>query len=214
MTKKILTTLLLSTLIFSLVGCNDKKVETKNMNSIDINFNTKTVSNGTVDFDYPSDEWVELKEHSYNIPILLIPAGTNSLDVNINVMPSEDVEMPLEKFLESLPIAMEQLATNSTMDLMEIRSLNNIEIAYNENTIKYTEENIEKGLKKGTLTEQVIEQSGGREALLNIPEKKQIQMTFYLDKKDDTITGTYLDDSQKEMVLKAMTTMVQTAKLK
>lgn len=214
MNKKTIIILLSFFLLFSLVACSSPKVDKKEMKNIDINFNVNSVTNGTMNFNYPSDEWKEIESPLPYIPVMLVPIDAESLDININIVESEDVEMPLEKFLEGLPLIVEKLSPAINVNLAEIRTLNGIDVAYNENTIKFTEENIEKGLKSGVLTEQAIEQSGGKETLLNIPEQKQIQMTFYLDNKDVTITGTYLDDSQKEMVLKAMTTMVQTAKLK
>lgn len=213
MIKKIATSLLSLFLIFSLVGCGNK-AEKKEIDAINIDFKVNTVDNGTVKFDYPADEWEEIEYPSPAVPVMLLPKDAEDMNVNINITKSSDKEASLEKILETIPDLYEKISPNITVDLAEIRTINGMEIAYNENSVKFTEENIEKGLKNGVFTEEAIEANGGKEALLNMPEQKQIQMTMDLDDKQVSITGTYLDDSQKEMVLKAMTTMAQTAKLK
>ena len=73
---------------------------------------------------------------------------------------------------------------------------------------------MEYGLQNGIFSQENIEALGGKEAFLNQPEKKQIQMSVSFNDRITNITGTYEDDKNRETVLKAMTTMVQTSTLK
>ncbi len=75
MTKKLTAILFSLFLIFSLVGCN--KTEPISMNPINIDFNVKTVDNGTITFNYPIDEWEE--SPSFNPDLIKILLNCNFL---------------------------------------------------------------------------------------------------------------------------------------
>ncbi len=97
----------------------------------------------------------------------------------------------------------------------EVRKLGDIEVGYLEVNTKMTDNTIDIMIESGKITEEDIELLGGREALLAIPEAKQIQMGIIVDEdKFLNIVGTYYDDKDREEFLKAMKTIVQTAKVK
>lgn len=217
MKRKLKVMLMSMLLVSSLTACggNASSKSVATIQPVTIDFNVASLDNGTISFEYPTDEWKRVESGFPAIPVMLIPSdASNNTNTNINVVVSEEVKMPLDKYLSAIPATYEQVSPNIKVDLSEIRTLDDKEVAYNENTVQFTDENIQKCIEKGILTEQMIEANGGKEALLNIPAQKQIQMTFYLDNKSTTVTGTYTEDNEKENVLKAMTTIVQTAKIK
>ncbi len=200
-------------LIFSLTACG-KKQEAVPMESINIDFNTDTVTNDTLTFEYPSDEWVVGESISPVIKIVLYFTGDNATEgTNINVGTSApSKEITLDDYVALMPMQLEKSSPGTKVSLSELRTINDMEIGYMEMNTKITEDAINYGLEQGIFTEQTIEDAGGKEAFLNQPEVKQIQMSLYIGGNLTNITGTYYNDNEKEDVLKAMSTMVQTVK--
>ncbi len=216
MIKKLTSMLFLICLIFSLVGCK-AKIEAIPMNAINIDFNISNVTNNTLTFDYPSDDWEQGQSPTPEIiKVVLYYKGENASEgTNINVgATSQSTDITLEDYVALMPSKLEKSSPGTKVNVAELRKINDIEIGYIEMSTKLEEKDIDYGLQQGIFTEQSINQAGGREALLNQPEVKQIQMSVSFEGKLTNITGTYYDDSEKEDVLKAMTTMAQTAKLK
>ncbi len=214
MTKKLTAILFSLFLIFSLVGCN--KTEPISMNPINIDFNVKTVDNGTIAFNYPTDEWEE--SPSFNpdlIKILLYPRNDLEKTTNITVgITAESTNLTLDDYVKLLPSQLEKSSPGTKVTVAELRKINDIEVSYIELNTKITEEAMEYGLQNGIFSQENIEALGGKEAFLNQQEKKQIQMSVSFNDRITNITGTYEDDKNRETVLKAMTTMVQTSTLK
>lgn len=214
MTKKLKAILFSLFLIFSLVGCN--KTEPISMNPINIDFNVKTVDNGTITFNYPIDEWEEAPSFNPDlIKILLYPKNDLEKTTNITVgITAESTNLTLDDYVKLLPSQLEKSSPGTKVTVAELRKINDIEVSYIELNTKITEEAMEYGLQNGIFSQENIEALGGKEAFLNQPEKKQIQMSVSFNDRITNITGTYEDDKNRETVLKAMTTMVQTSTLK
>ena len=200
-------------LIFSLTACG-KKQEAVPMASINIDFNTDTVTNDTLTFEYPSDEWVVGESISPVIKVILYFTGENAAEnTNISVGTSApSKEITLYDYVALMPLQLEKSSPGTKVSLSEVRVINDMEIGYLEMTTKITEDEMNYGLEQGIFTEESIEDAGGKEAFLNQPEVKQIQMSLYIGGNLTNITGTYYNDNEKEDVLKAMCTMVQTVK--
>ncbi|MBS5793663.1 MAG: hypothetical protein KIC92_02755 [Clostridiales bacterium] len=214
MTKKLTAILFSLFLIFSLVGCN--KTEPISMNPINIDFDVKTVDNGTITFNYPIDEWEEAPSFNPDlIKILLYPKNDLEKTTNITVgITAESTNLTLDDYVKLLPSQLEKSSPGTKVTVAELRKINDIEVSYIELNTKITEEAMEYGLQNGIFSQENIEALGGKEAFLNQPEKKQIQMNVSFNDRITNITGTYEDDKNRETVLKAMTTMVQTSTLK
>lgn len=200
-------------LIFSLTACG-KKQEAIPMEAINIDFNTDTVTNDTLTFEYPRDEWVVGESISPLIKVILYFTGDNATEgTNINVGTSApSKEITLDDYIALMPDKLEKSSPGTNVSLSELRKINDMEIGYMEMNTKITEEAINYGIEQGIFTEKTIEDVGGKEAFLNQPEVKQIQMSLYINGNLTNITGTYYNDNEKEDVLKAMCTMVQTVK--
>ena len=184
------------------------------MASINIDFNTDTVTNDTLTFEYPSDEWVVGESISPVIKVILYFTGENAAEnTNISVGTSApSKEITLYDYVALMPLQLEKSSPGTKVSLSEVRVINDMEIGYLEMTTKITEDEMNYGLEQGIFTEESIEDAGGKEAFLNQPEVKQIQMSLYIGGNLTNITGTYYNDNEKEDVLKAMCTMVQTVK--
>lgn len=216
MIKKTTIILFSLLLIFSLIGCVGK-IEAIPMEAVNIDFDVTTVDNGTVAFNYPAKDWVQ--KDSFNkdvIKILLSPTNEKFAEgTNITVgITAESTNMSLNEYVKLLPEQLERSSPGAKVTVAEIRKINDIEISYLEINTKMTEEAMKYGLEKGIFSQKNIEELGGKEAFLNQPETKQIQMSISFEDRITNVIGAYSNDEEKEVVLKAMTTMIQTATLK
>ncbi|WP_317366295.1 hypothetical protein [uncultured Tyzzerella sp.] len=216
MIKKITRILFSLLIISSLMGCFGK-IEAIPMEAINIDFDVTTVDNGTVAFSYPSKDWEQ--KDSFNpevIKILLAPKNENFQEgTNITVgITAQSTNVSLNDYVALMPRQLEKSSPGTRVNVAEIRKINDTEISYLEINTKMTEEDMKYGLENGIFSQENIEELGGKEAFLNQPETKQIQMSVSFEGRITNITGTYMKDEEKEAVLKVMTTMVQTATLK
>ena len=203
-------------LIFSLVGCS-KKIESIPMEAINIDFQVETVDNGTITLDYPSEDWTKGESSNPEVIKVVLYSNNENLEENTNIIvgtTASSTNIPLEDYVQLLPAQLEKSSPGTKVTVAEYRKINDIPVSYIEINTKMTEEAMEYGLQKGIFTEQTIEAEGGKEAFINKPETKQIQMSISFKDRITSITGTYSKDEEKEIVLKAMQTMLQTAKLK
>ena len=69
-------------------------------------------------------------------------------------------------------------------------------------------------LENSGITEEQLEALGGREALLNTPPTRQIQMYAVVDGNILVVTGTYYDDAAKTRLVDTMSILLQTVKVK
>lgn len=92
----------------------------------------------------------------------------------------------------------------------EVCMLEGKEIITIEMVSKMTDKMIDLLLEQGTLTEEMIVNYGGREALLEIPPTMQISMTQFVDGQAYTFVGSYYDESQKQICLDGLKLVMQT----
>ncbi len=216
MLKKLLIVFFQVILLLILTSCKYKE-ENIVINPIDINFEVGTIDNGIITFNYPLEDWTEISDfHSDDITSLLIAKNEKlNVETNINIIKGENYEKSnLKDYINYKISLIEESFNGMKVNVSEIRKINDIQFGYMEITTKFTNEMIDKVLKEGLFTKKDIEDMGGKEYLLSIPEAKQIQISIYLGGKFNNITALYIEDSEKEIVTKAIQTIVQTAKLK
>lgn len=215
MIKKPIISFVTLFLIFTLVGCGEK-LEPTYIEPININFNVANVNNQTVSFQYPTDDWQQKDSFNPDIIKVLLYGKNENLDPTTNITigsTSTSQNLILEDYVKLIPEHLEKSSPGTKVSLAELRKVNDIVFSYLEMKTKVTEEDLEYGLQKGIFTEETIKAKGGKEAFLNQPEVKQIQMSVSFQDKITNITATYSNDNEKEIILKAMLTMVQTATL-
>lgn len=81
---------------------------------------------------------------------------------------------------------------------------------YTESVMKYTDEYIDLMLETGAITQQFLDENGGREVLLSIPETAQIYFYTVKDGNLYTYIGTYYNEEQKQIVMDTINIMAQT----
>ena len=101
-----------------------------------------------------------------------------------------------------------------TVDACEMRSFNGTPIVYLETTTVFTDAVIDKMVETEQWTEEMVEEAGGREAVLAIPDSRAIVVYGVAEGQLVVYGGTYYTEDQKQMVADAVNVMLQTTEIK
>lgn len=228
MSKKIISILLLTFFSISLVGCSkasNNSIPTTEQNSsvteqdlpvmeqVTIDFDTATADGEYVKANYPSEEWTYIDDSPLS-PFMLSYTNASENNININISASQKSPYSLQELAKLFPEQLKESTPGINVTLSEVKKFGKEELLYVETVTKITDESIDLLIEEGSLTEEMIEQAGGREVLKSTPETKQISFGIQKDGKLVFITGSYFNDSEKEVVLKAMNTLAQTIEIK
>ena len=173
----------------------------------------------TLSAQFPEEEWVfdvsmvPVDFAIYDTETLLDETGT----MNINIMLSGQYsgklkQSDLDGVVDELKNS--DMADGMNIEVSEMRSLEGEPVGYIESTSTYTESMIDFYLENSGITEEQLEALGGREALLNPPPTRQIQMYAVVDGNILVVTGTYYDDAAKTRLVDTMSILLQTVKVK
>lgn len=163
-----------------------------------------------------ADEWVLVLDNPLQI------AWTETLEdeqlVNINMSLAANQKAP-DDWLEEFQIQLQELlptmyGDSMNIELMEARLLNGEPVIYTEMINQITDEALDIAIEQGIYTEAQIEAAGGREALLAIPPTTQVGIYAVKDGYCYVCTGTYYEESQKQVVLDTMAIMIDTVEKK
>ena len=177
-------------------------------------YELESAGNSTISAQFPAGEWlydvtvVPVDFAIYDMETLSSDIGT----MNIN-MTSMIVSMSLPAFTEELMDAVlaeiEAMGAGMELQIAEMRTMNGENLGYVESLTSMTDEMLD----AMNLTDEQIEQLGGREVLLNIPPTYQVQMYYVVSGKMVVVTGTYYDDVQKGRLIETMTILLQTVQM-
>ncbi len=92
----------------------------------------------------------------------------------------------------------------------EIKVINDTEIIYFESVVVMNDEMLDLMLEQGIITEQQIEDMGGRDYLKSTPPTNQVSMMQVIDDEGYMFSGTYFSESDKELVVDALTLIMET----
>ena len=173
----------------------------------------------TLSAQFPEEEWVfdvsmvPVDFAIYDTETLLDETGT----MNINIMLSGQYsgklkQSDLDGVVDELKNS--DMADGMNIEVSEMRSLEGEPVGYIESTSTYTESMIDFYLENSGITEEQLEALGGREALLNTPPTRQIQMYAVVDGNILVVTGSYYDDAAKTRLVDTMSILLQTVKVK
>lgn len=206
---------LLSALAFVLlllVGCSSEADSYPVMTPAPLDVTALEVIEGDeLRFSFPASGWTA--DNSYDIPVIVFEEsndGNPPLTVSAQIVTSFSRKLN-NKYRDDLAEAMEEQVSAMTTDLVETRTLRGESVIYCETTGCFTEENLDAMLEAGTITQDYINEQGGRDALLAIPTTHYITIYAVKDRHLVLYTGTYYAASQKQQVLDAMTTAIATS---
>lgn len=172
----------------------------------------ESVSNSQMSYSFPAGEWVQILDDP--LQIAWMETLTTGQAVNISVslvstskMPTNWIDDALEELQEEMPA---MYGDSITIESIDVRVLNGEKVIYTEIVTQITDEMIDLLIDQGVYTEEQIEASGGREALLSIPPTTQVAIYAAKDGYGYVCTGTYYAEEQKQMVLDTMTIMIGT----
>ncbi len=216
MKKTVLAMLLCAALLFA-AGCGGDYPE---LEAVDLaGMELETGVNGAFAAQFPAGEWLYDVSSVPTVDFAvydLETMGSETGTMNLNALISGDMSGKLrQSHLDALLENLED-AEMAGMEIKsaEMRSLNGEPVMYVENETTVTEELLDFYIENSGITGEQLAAMGGREALLNIPPTRQIQLYGVVEEKIIVVSGTYYDDASKARLLTAMTIVLQTADVK
>lgn len=214
MRRVILPALILSLLLCA--GCGAGARDYPELPAADTNGMTlETTENNILKVDYPADKWIADEGTD---PLVLYYIDTLDSDtgyVNINVQLSQAYSGKLtESVMKKMIGDMESQVGFINVSLSELRMLNGEPVIYSEATMSFDDDTIDFMVESGEWTEEWIEENGGRETFLAIPDTKQVYIYAAVDGNLYIYVGTYYENADKEALIDAMTVLVQTTQAK
>lgn len=159
---------------------------------------------------YPADQFTPAEDFEPLTLYLNETMGTKQA-ANININKSSTFEAKLNQaFLDEMLAAQKNVegAEALTINVAEVRSLDGEPVFYLENVTEINDAVLDLMIEEGILTEEAIEQAGGREVFKAIPPTKSVAIYGIIDGYLTMYTGTYYDDAHKQTMIDAMTILI------
>ena len=196
-------------MLLALAGCgasDNQAAEYPAMEPLDIsNMELATAENGTAKYQYDANVWTTEGEVVNSLVLYAKDTAATEKPVAINVQVAGERKKALDEDLMNQ--VLEQLE-KKVCNLLRTRSG-----IYMENSFTFNDEVIDKMIENELWTEESLEQAGGRETILAIPDSHSIVVYGILDGNLVIYGGTYYEDAQKQEVLDAINIMLQTTEI-
>lgn len=213
MRKRISLLLALALCLVLLAGCGSQpSVDYPVLEAVDTtSMDLESTSNSVIKVSFPADSWVAQPNSD---PLVVYYSEISDYSVNINAQITSEYEGPLnETDKDSLVETLTEESPFINITKVQIMSLNGAPVIYLEETVSITDETIDWMLENGAWTEAWVEQMGGREAFLSLPDSQQMMLYHIVDGQLCLYIGSYQDDSQKSTVLDTLIVMAETTEI-
>lgn len=174
----------------------------------------KTAEDGDMKYQYDSTVWAQDEAVFNSLVVYQKDTMETELPVSLNAQMAGKFKGNLtEEFMQE---SLDMLGKNAsiTVDACEMRSFNGTPIVCLETTTVFTDAVIDKMIETGQWTEEMVEEAGGREAVLAIPDSRAIVVYGVAEGQLIVYGGTYYTEDQKQMVADAVNVMLQTTEIK
>jgi len=174
----------------------------------------KTAEDGDMKYQYDSTVWAQDEAVFNSLVVYQKDTMETELPVSLNAQMAGKFKGNLtEEFMQE---SLDMLEKNAsiTVDACEMRSFNGTPIVYLETTTVFTDAVIDKMIETEQWTEEMVEEAGGREAVLAIPDSRAIVVYGVAEGQLVVYGGTYYTEDQKQMVADAVNVMLQTTEIK
>lgn len=174
----------------------------------------KTAESGDMKYQYDGNVWVQDATVFNSLVVYHKDTAETELPVSLNAQVAGKYKDNLTE--EFMAESLEMLEKNAsiTVDACEMRSFEGAPIVYLETTTAFTDAVIDKMIETEQWTEEMVEEAGGREAVLAIPDSKAIVVYGVAEGKLVVYGGTYYTEDQKQAVADAVNVMLQTTEIK
>jgi len=174
----------------------------------------KTAEDGDMKYQYDSTVWAQDEAVFNSLVVYQKDTMETELPVSLNAQMAGKFKGNLtEEFMQE---SLDMLGKNAsiTVDACEMRSFNGTPIVCLETTTVFTDAVIDKMIETEQWTEEMVEEAGGREAVLAIPDSRAIVVYGVAEGQLIVYGGTYYTEDQKQMVADAVNVMLQTTEIK
>ena len=215
--RKQILAAVLCILMGALAGCGtaEQKEAYPAMELADISkMELATAESGTAKYQYAADIWTTGEEVVNSLILYEKESMNTEKPVRINVQIAGERKKALDKaFMEQVLTELKKNAS-LTVETCEMRSFDGNPVIYMENSFSFNEEVLDSMLENGVWTEEILEQAGGRETVLQMPDSRSMIVYGIVDGNLTACGGTYYEDEQKQKVADAINVMLQTIEIK
>lgn len=216
--KKKLSVIMLCIAMLFITGCggSDEPEYPSLGDAVEIE-NAQESSHGGFTAQYDSEKWVfDNSLGLFTIADKETYASEAKSCNNINAIVSEAYEGPFSK--EDMDALMKEMKSSGPAGFEikknELKTFLGEPVIYYETETSITDEMLDILVKNGNLTEELITQAGGREALKASAASRQVAICAIIDKNIVILTGTYYDDGDKGDIIETMKCLIKTGKVK
>lgn len=164
----------------------------------------ESVSNADLGFSFPDELW-SCEPNDNMLIVTHDETFGQEKDVNISVQIVDTFNATLDtSYRNRMERQMNKNPSYMQLQTMEMRQLDGEGVLYFEVHTAFTEESIAELQRSKVLDKKMLEQLGGKEALLKIPPSDQVIIHALVEGKLVIFTGTYYEAEQKQQVLDAL----------
>lgn len=168
----------------------------------------------TMKYQVPADTWIPGTNVNGDVVVLLAESYGTEEWAGVNITTDDSNIAALnDDFIDSVSAALRN-EMGMSVGAAELRSFDGNTVCYIETVVEYTDDSIDQMLKHGAITEEELENAGGREYFLSLPVLESLTVYQLLDGKTIICGGTYHSQEQKEAVLDVINIILQTIELK
>lgn len=209
--------LLLCSLLIALSGCGaaKQKAEYPAMKTADMSkWELATVESETASYAYAAELWTQKEEMVNSLVLYQRDTMDTEQPVSIQLQVAGKRKQALDETLMNQVLKQLEKNASLTVELCELRSFEGSPVIYMENAFHFDDQVIEQMIENKLWTEESLEQAGGREAMLALPDSRSIVVYGIVDGNLVIYGGTYYEEAQKQTVIDAILVMMQTINIK
>lgn len=168
----------------------------------------------TMKYQVPADTWIPGTNVNDDMVVLLAETYGTEEPVAVNAVVGDHGGTTIdETFMDGVSASINS-DLGMSVKSSELRSFNGQTICCMELTVEYTDEVIDNMLKYGAITEEELNNVGGREYFLSMPAYETVSVYMLIGNQRVTCGGPYYNQEQKEAVMSLINIILQTIELK
>lgn len=211
--KKSLSLVLILVMALLMFSCGNDTSDLPVMEEVTVE-NAESATSGNFTAQYDGEQWYFDDTFGFAVYDKEVYESGNpdGKCANVNVSVSQAYDGPFtEKDMEDVVKQTTELGISGyEIGLKELRLFQEEPIIYFESSLVMSDDMLDLMIEQGAITEQDIEDLGGREAVLDGASTTQVSVCAIIDGYITIFTGTYYDDETKQEVLNVILGMIQT----
>lgn len=173
-----------------------------------------TAEDDTMKYQVPAENWIPGTNASNEMIVVLADSYGAEMQVAVSTVVGDHGGTVIDSDFAQGVSASISSDLGMSVKSAELRNFNGNSICCMELTVDYTDDVIDNMLEYGVLTEEDLNNVGGREYFLSIPPYDTVSVYMLVGDKRITCGGSYYNQEQKDEVMNLINVIFQTIELK